>query len=55
LAQQRIQQNDTLKPHEAHLMEPRNWPGYWRWLIGVPVEVIMTWIKIDKKKDAASS
>ncbi|MCA9943735.1 MAG: hypothetical protein KC449_09655 [Anaerolineales bacterium] len=55
LAQQRVKQNGLLQPHEEHLMQPRNWPGYWRWLIGAPLDVIVTWIKIDKKKDVASS
>lgn len=55
LAQQRVQQNDKLQPHEAHLMQARTWPGYWRWLIGAPLDVIVTWINIDKKKDASSS
>lgn len=54
LAQQRVQQNERLKPHEDQLMKPREWPGYWRWLIGAPLDVIVTWIKIDKKKDAPS-
>ena len=55
LAQQRVNQNGRLQPHEKHLLQPRNWPGYWRWLIGAPLDVIVTWIEIDKKKGAASS
>ena len=54
LAQLRIQQNEKLQPYEEQLMQARNWPGYWRWLIGAPLDVIETWIKIDKKKDAPS-
>lgn len=55
LAQQRVQQNEKLQLLEEHLMQPRDWPGYWRWLISAPLEVIVTWINIDKKKGAASS
>jgi len=55
LAQQRVQQNERLQLHEKHLMQARDWPGYWRWLIGAPLDVIVTWIKIDTKKGAANS
>lgn len=55
LAQQRIQQSGLLTPHEELLMKARTWPGFWRWLIGAPLDVIVTWIQIDKKRDADSS
>lgn len=54
LAQQRVQQNERLQPYQDDLMQARDWPGYWRWLIGAPLDVIVTWIKIDAKKDAPS-
>lgn len=55
LAQERVQQNERLQPYQDHLMQARDWPGYWRWLIGAPLDVIVTWIKINTKKDAASN
>lgn len=55
LAKQRLQLDETLRPLAQQLEQKRPWPGYWRWLIATPSDVILTWLETENKKGAASS
>lgn len=55
LARQRLQLDEALQPFAQQLEQKRPWPGYWRWLIGTPNDVILKWLETENKKDAASN
>ena len=54
LAKQRLQVDERLRPFTAELIKLRRWSGYWQWLIESPQDLILTWLKTEKGKDAPS-